>query len=88
MNRYLVGSTYERFCIKFPQCRMKIENKDSILPTKHAKFQNLGPLFKQNIEIFFNNPFRWSFAVFWKNDDLYGLLMNLKCFAILFRKGV
>ena len=27
-------------------------------------------------------------AVFWKNDDLYGLLMNLKCFAILFRKGV
>jgi hypothetical protein len=41
----------------------KIENKDSILPTKHAKFQNLGPLFKQNIEIFFNNPLRWSFCI-------------------------
>jgi hypothetical protein len=25
MNRYLVGSTYGRFCIKFPQSRMKCE---------------------------------------------------------------
>jgi hypothetical protein len=25
MNRYLVGSTYGRFCIKFPQSRMKGE---------------------------------------------------------------
>ena len=27
MNRNLVGSTYERFCIKFPQSRMKGERR-------------------------------------------------------------
>ena len=34
MNRNLVGSTYERFCIKFPQGRMKGERHRLSEPTE------------------------------------------------------
>jgi hypothetical protein len=36
MNQNLVGSTYGRFCIKFPQSRMKVEHSINAEKTNNA----------------------------------------------------
>jgi hypothetical protein len=47
MNRFLVGSTYGRFCVKFPQSRMKGERHRLRLNKKICVFTGLPLLWNQ-----------------------------------------
>jgi hypothetical protein len=47
MNKDLVGSTYGKFCIRFPQNRMKGEQQ-SVLAPRHVAVSNIGAYWEMN----------------------------------------
>jgi hypothetical protein len=95
MSRYLVGSTYGRFCIKFPQSRMKDERhrlstlslysvfNKSRKPANFAVYCGIFSgyfIFDKNRSVLF-----WDqLYVFW--DCLYsGSVFDSVCFSPFFR---
>ena len=47
MKKNLVGSTYGKFCIRFPQNRMKGEQQ-SVLAPRHMAVFNIGAYWEMN----------------------------------------
>jgi hypothetical protein len=47
MKKNLVGSTYGKFCIRFPQNRMKSEQQSVLAPRNVAVF-NIGAYWEMN----------------------------------------
>ena len=91
MSRYLVGSTYGRFCIKFPQSRMKDERHRLSTLSLYSVFNKSRKpvycgifsgyfIFDKNRSVLF-----WDqLYVFW--DCLYsGSVFDSVCFSPFFR---
>jgi hypothetical protein len=47
MNKNLVGNTYGKFCMKFPQNRMKSEQQ-SVLDPRHVAVFSIGAYWEMN----------------------------------------
>jgi hypothetical protein len=59
MNKHLVGSTYGKYCIRFPQNRMKDEQQ-SVLAPRHVAVFNIGAYLEINKSFFLRRVSRYQ----------------------------